>query len=125
MPDLVIGGGRRSGAPRPWRAAVIALAMLGVTIVVAWFIYRRSVAYDMPGGSVGGAISWQTQSNSTPTLAFGNSSLVWNGSIAVLRASGDAHAIGAAHGRLLAPHLPALVRAASPSIQGTVGKGGW
>jgi len=36
-----------------------------------------------------------------------------------------AHAIGAAHGRLLAPWLAATVRAAAPSIQGTVGTGGW
>ncbi|MDQ3341548.1 MAG: C45 family peptidase [Myxococcota bacterium] len=125
MPDLVIGGGRRSGAPRPWRAAVIAVAMLGVTVVVAWFIYRRSVAYDMPGGSVSGAISWQTEPNATPALAFTESSLVWNGSIAVLRVSGDAHTMGAAHGRLLAPHLTSVVGAAAPSIEGTVGKSGW
>ena len=55
MPDLVIGGHRRAGAPlRPWRAGVIAVAMLGVALIVAWFIYRRSVAYDMPGGEVHG-----------------------------------------------------------------------
>ena len=125
MPDLVIGGGRRSGAPRPWRAAVIAVAMLGVTVVVAWFIYRRSVAYEMPSGSVSGAISLQTTPNATPSLAFGASSLGWNGSIAVLHATGDAHAIGAAHGRLLGPHIAGVVAGASPSIQGTVGKGGW
>jgi isopenicillin-N N-acyltransferase-like protein len=124
MPDLVIGGGRRSGAPRPWRAAVIALAMLGVTVIVAWFIYRRSVAYEMPGGSVSGAISWQSTPNGQPSLTFGSSTLSWAGSIAVLRASGDAHAIGAAHGRLLAPHLAPQVRAMAPSISETVGKSG-
>jgi hypothetical protein len=125
MPDLVIGGGRRSGAPRPWRAAVIAVAMLGVTVVVAWFIYRRSVAYEVPAGSVPGAISWETGATGTPVLRFGPSSLAWHGAIAVLRASGDAHAIGAAHGRLLAPNLRAVVAAALPSIEGTVGKTGW
>ena len=125
MPDLVIGGGRRSGAPRPWRAAVIAIAMLGVTVVVAWFIYRRSVAYDMPGGSVSGAISWQTTANATPALTFAGGSLAWNGSIAVLRVAGDGHAMGAQHGRLLAPHLTRVVDAAAPSIEETVGKGGW
>lgn len=125
MPDLVIGGGRRSGAPRPWRAAVIAIAMLGVTIVVAWFIYRRSVAYEVPSGSVTGTLAYQTGSTGTPVLTFGPSSLAWNGAIAVLRASGDAHAIGGAHGRLLAPNLRAAVLAASPSIEGTVGNSGW
>src|SRR5690349_608746 len=122
MPDLVIGGGRRSGAPRPWRAALIALAMLAVTVIVAWFIYRRSVAYEMPGGSVTGGIAWQ--SNTEPSLVFGASSLTWSGSIAVLRASGDAHALGAAHGRLLAPHLAPVVRAMATSISGTVENSG-
>ena len=125
MPDLVIGGGRRSGAPRPWRAAVIAVALLGVAVIVAWFIYRRSVAYEMPGGSVGGVINWESAHAGSPALVFGQGSLTWNGSIAVVRARGDAHAIGAAHGRLLAPQLAPVVRAAAPSIEGTVGRGGW
>jgi len=126
MPDLVIGGRRSGRAPAaPWRSAVIAVAMLGVTVIVAWFIYRRSVAYEIPDGSVSGPISWQTTPNATPALAFGAGSLAWNGSIAVLRTSGDAHAMGAAHGRLLAPHLASVVAAAAPSIEGTVGKSGW
>ena len=117
--------------------------MLGVTVVVAWFIYRRSVAYEMPGGSVAGAISWTAPSGTAPskapsnaqlvsapsltapTLAYGDASLAWSGSIAVLRVSGDAHAIGAAHGRLLAPLLPRVAAGIAPSIEGTVGDTGW
>lgn len=125
MPDLMIGG-RRSAAPRSWRAAVIALAMLGVAVVVTWFIYRRSVAYEVPGGEVRGAISQaQAGPSAPPALVYGTSSLAWTGGIPVLRVVGDAHAIGAAHGRLLAPWLAATVRAAAPSIVGTVGTGGW
>ncbi|HET7501999.1 MAG TPA: C45 family autoproteolytic acyltransferase/hydrolase, partial [Kofleriaceae bacterium] len=129
MPDLVIGG-RRSGAPRPWRAGVIAIAMLAVTVVVTWFIYRRSVSYDMPAGDVQGELaSVQPARGAAPALAFGNASLSWLGGIAVLRASGDAHAIGAAHGRLLAPWLPPIAAAAAPSIAATVSSegvlGGW
>ncbi len=124
MPDLVIGA-RRSGVPRPWRAGVIALAMLGVAVVVGWFIYRRSVAYDMPGGEIHGQISQvQVAPGAPPALVYGNSSLAWLGGIPVLRTTGDAHAIGAAHGRLLAPYLEAIVRAFAPSIEGTVGRGG-
>ncbi|MGN6103974.1 MAG: C45 family autoproteolytic acyltransferase/hydrolase [Kofleriaceae bacterium] len=124
MPDLVIGG-RRSGTLRPWRAGMIALAMLGVAVVVAWFIYRRSVAYDVPGGVVRGGISQvQAAPGAPPALVFGTSSLAWSGGIPVLRVVGDAHALGAAHGRLLAPWLPAAVRAARPSIEQTVGTGG-
>ena len=125
MPELMIGG-RRSAAPRSWRAAVIALAMLGVAAVVTWFIYRRSVAYEMPGGEVRGEISQVQAGPAAPAaLVFGTSSLSWTGGIPVLRVVGDAHAIGAAHGRLLAPWLAAAVRAAAPSIESTVGTGGW
>ncbi|MBX3159552.1 MAG: hypothetical protein KF773_26510 [Deltaproteobacteria bacterium] len=124
MPDLVIGG-RRSLAPRPWRAGVIAIAMLGVAVIVGWFIYRRAVAYDMPGGDVSGEISQvQATPGAPPALLFASSSLSWTGSIPVLRVVGDAHAIGAAHGRLLAPWLTATVAAADPSIEETVGRGG-
>jgi len=128
MPDLVIGG-RRSGFPRPWRAGAIALGMLGVAVIVAWFIYRRSVAYDVPGGSVAGAISVSAAPGTQATLMYGSASLAWTGGIPVLRASGDAHAIGAAHGRLLAPWIQAVHAAWSPSIAGTVTDdgllGGW
>lgn len=125
MPDLVIGG-RRSGMPRPsWRAGVIAVAMLGVAVVVAWFIYKRSVAYDVPPGEVKGAISsTQSAPGATPALSFGASSLTWVGGLPVLRARGDAHAIGAAHGRLLAPLLADVVQASAPSISGTVSDDG-
>jgi hypothetical protein len=124
MPDLVIGG-RRATVPRPWRAGVIALAMLGVAVVVGWFIYRRSVTYDMPGGEVAGPISTlQTAPGAPPALIYGPASLSWLGGLPVLRVSGDAHAIGAAHGRLLAPWISAVVRAANPSIEHTVSDDG-
>ncbi len=124
MPDLVIGG-RRAGVPRPWRSGVIAIAMLGVAVVVAWFIYRRSVAYDMPPGQVQGEIGSAPMAPGAPAaLVYGNASLAWLGGIAVLRVAGDAHAIGAAHGRLLAPWLLPTVLAAAPSIAGTVSDDG-
>jgi isopenicillin-N N-acyltransferase like protein len=120
MPDLVIGG-RRSAFPRPWRAGVIAIALLGVAVVVAWFIYRRSVAYEVPGGEVHGEIAeLQAAPGARPVLAFGRSTLEWMGGLAVLRVTGDAHAIGAAHGRLLAPLLRPVVDAARPSIEATI-----
>jgi isopenicillin-N N-acyltransferase like protein len=104
---------------------VIAVAMLGVAIIVAWFIYRRSVAYDMPGGEVRGEITEaQAAPAAPPALVYGAASLAWQGSLPVLRVAGDAHAIGAAHGRLLAPYVAAQVRACAPSIERTVGRGG-
>lgn len=125
MPDLMIGG-RRSAAPRSWRAGVIAIAMLGVAGVVTWFIYRRAVAYEMPDGDVRGTLAQhQAGSGVPPALVFETASLSWAGAIPVLRLVGDAHTIGAAHGRLLAPWLPAAVRATEPSIDATVGRSGW
>ncbi len=124
VPDLVIGG-RRSGVPRPWRAGVIAVAMLGVALVVGWFIYRRSVSYEVPSGEVSGAItSVQTAPGAPPALMYGSSSLTWVGGLPVLRVAGEAHVIGAAQGRLLAPWLPAVVAAATPSIEHTVSDDG-
>jgi hypothetical protein len=124
MPDLVIGG-RRSGVPRPWRAGVIAVAMLGVAVVVGYFIYRRSVAYDMPAGTTSGSItSVQTAPGAPPALTYGSSSLSWLGGLPVLRLSGEAHDQGAAHGRLLAPWLAPVAAAALPSIEHTVGTAG-
>jgi Acyl-coenzyme A:6-aminopenicillanic acid acyl-transferase len=100
---------------------MIALALVGVMVIVAWFIFRRSVAYDMPAGEVQGEIVEKPGAPGTPPmLVWGNSSLSWVGSVPVLRVTGDAHAIGAAHGRLLAPALAASVRAAAPSIENTV-----
>src|SRR5262249_13974170 len=112
---------RRSVGPRSWRAGMIALALVGVMVIVAWFIFQRSVAYDMPAGEVQGDIAQRQAAPGTPpTLTFGPSSLTWAGSVPVLRITGDAYAIGAAHGRLLAPALAAMVRAAAPSIENTV-----
>jgi len=120
MPDLVIGG-RRSAFPRPWRAAGIAFALLSVVLVVAWFIYRRSVAYEVPGGEAHGEIiGTQSAPGAPPVLAYNGSTLEWLGGIAVLRTQGESHAIGAAHGRLLAPLIAPVIRAAKPSIEGTV-----
>ena len=124
MPDLVIGG-RRASAPRPWRSAVIAIAMLGVAVVVASFIYRRSISYDVPAGATAGELSSvQAGPGAPPALVYGDASLTWLGGLAVLRVTGDPHAIGAAHGRLLAPWLPAMTAATAPSIAATVARDG-
>lgn len=124
MPDLVIGS-RRNSPPRPWRAGAFALAMIGVTGIVAWFIFRRSVAYDVPPGDVHGDLAYaQTAPGTEPRLTYNTSSLSWVGGIPVARLAGDAHAIGAAHGRLLATLIPPVVAAHKPSIEATVSDDG-
>ncbi|HSD90952.1 MAG TPA: C45 family autoproteolytic acyltransferase/hydrolase [Kofleriaceae bacterium] len=120
MPDLVIGA-RRSAFPRPWRAAGIALALIGMALIVAWFIYRKSVAYEVPDGQVTGeVVGTQEAPGAPPLLTFGGSSLEWQGGIAVLRSTGESHVIGAAHGRLLGPLVAPVIHAAKPSIEATV-----
>ena len=47
MPDLVIGS-RRASPGRALRATGLLVALGATALVVAWFIYRRSVAYDIP-----------------------------------------------------------------------------
>jgi isopenicillin-N N-acyltransferase like protein len=125
MPDLVIGG-RRAGVARPWRAGVIVVAMIGVAVVVAWFIYRRTVAYDVPSGEVHGEITWTPPAPGTvPSVTYGRASLAWLGGIAVLHVAGDPHEIGASHGRLLAPWLRPIAAVDALSIAGTVSDDGW
>src|SRR5687768_16499939 len=105
MADLVIGA-RRQGPPRTWRAAFFAALLVLGALIVAWFIYRRSVSYDVPGGTPPRAPVVVTQDGgASPRLTYGDASLAWSGRIAVLRASGDPHTIGAAQGRLLAAEV--------------------
>jgi hypothetical protein len=123
---LLIGNRRPNNPAQPWRTGAISFAMVAVALVVTWFIYRRSVAYDMPPGEARGELAWRRDpATAPPLLTYNSSTLGWQGGIAVLHASGDAHAIGAAHGRLLAPLLPAVVRAHAPTIEATVSDDGW
>lgn len=99
--------------------------MSSVVLVVAWFIYRRSVTYEVPGGEVHGEIvGTQAGPGAAPRLTFGSSTLEWLGGIAVVRTGGEAHAIGAAHGRLLAPLIGPVIRATRSSIENTVSDDG-
>lgn len=125
MPDLVIGS-RRASPGRALRATGLLVA-LGVTaLVVAWFIYRRSVAYEIPDGEPPSvALEAARADGAEPRLRWGDAELRYVGSIAVVRASGEPFAIGAAHGRLLAPRLPATLDAIAPSIDALSGPGGW
>src|SRR5689334_4685223 len=103
MADLVIGG-RRANPQRAVRAVALVAAVIVVAFVVAWFIYRRAVSYEVPGGAAAADpfVMDTAVGAGTPRLRYGSASLSWAGSIAVLRADGDPHAIGAAEGRFLA-----------------------
>lgn len=116
MSDLVVGT-RRAVTGKPWRAGAIALAILITATVVAWFIYRKSVSYDMPNVVVEGTLGNDHPNGELAALRFGASTLQYRGGIAVLRTSGEPHQMGAAHGRLLAGELRHFVDVAKPSIE--------
>ncbi|MEZ4404818.1 MAG: hypothetical protein R3B06_32820 [Kofleriaceae bacterium] len=125
MPDLVIGG-RRASPQRSLRAAGLLVALVFTAFVVAWFIYRRSVAYEMPGGEpVATPVVLEQPAGLGPRLRWGDATLGHAGDLVVLRATGEPFTIGAAQGRLLADHLGPTARAMAPSIDGLAGAGGW
>ncbi len=124
---LVIGGGRRIGGPRLLRNIGIAVLVVLVALLVSYIIYRRVVAYAVPGGSVPGdpLVMRAAESAEAPAvLGYGASSLGYSGRIAVLRLVGKPHTLGASHGRLLGDEVAALADAMDPSIEDSVGTGG-
>jgi Acyl-coenzyme A:6-aminopenicillanic acid acyl-transferase len=130
MRDLMIGH-RRTGQPRPGRAAVIGLGLLAAAGVVTWFIFERSVTYEPPHGEASGTIRWSFPAGPTgPTgepgaLVYRDTQLRWNGGIAVLRLRGDAHAMGVAHGRLLSDSLASRDVATGVFDGLSRGRGSW
>jgi hypothetical protein len=129
MGDLVIGS-RRHGPPRTWRAAFFAALLVVGALVVAWFIYRRAVSYDVPAGAPPRApVVVVPAPDGTARLGYGEASLAWRGRIAVLRVAGDPHALGAAQGRLLGREAAAAAATVQPAIDAAAGRdgllGGW
>ncbi len=125
MPDLVIGS-RRYTPQRALRATGMLVGLVVTAFVVAYFIYRRSVAYDVPSGQPASApvVLFQPMPGAAPLLRWGKSTLTTLGDIQVLRTGGEPFAIGAAHGRLLAERLPAVVGSLAPTIDAIIGNSG-
>ena len=125
MPDLVIGS-RRASPGRALRATGMLVGLVITAFVVGWFIYRRSVAYDVPGGEPTAApVVLEQPSGAPPRLRWADASLAHLGELVVLRARGEPFAIGAAQGRLLAERLPPMARAVTPCLEAIAGRGGW
>lgn len=127
MGDLVIGQ-RRIGQPRPWRAAVIGLGLCGAAVVAAWFIFERSVTYELPDGEVGGAVQWlaPARPGERGALAYRSSRLTWRGGLPVLHLEGSVAELGAARGRLLGPELERAAPSARAALAALVrGRGSW
>ncbi len=125
MPDLVIGS-RRASPQRALRTTGLLVGLVVTAFVVAWFIYRRSVAYEVPSGEpVAAPIELEETAGAGTRLRWADASLSYRNNLVVLRASGEPFAIGAAQGRLLAERLPAMAAAWAPTIDALAGTGGW
>lgn len=132
MGDLVIGQ-RRIGQPRPWRAAVIGLGLCGAAAVAAWFIFERSVTYELPAGEVGGVVQWMAPElgergmlGERGALTYRSSRLTWRGGLPVLHLEGSVAELGAARGRLLGPAIERAVPSALAALAALVrGRGSW
>jgi hypothetical protein len=118
MSELLIGG-RKSRRISTVRATSLTLLVVLAAVLVAWFIYGRSVTYDVPEGNVVSApiVVAAPTGGATPELRFGDASLSRVGELSVLRISGEAHDLGAATGRLLGG---AVTRTSEPLRQAII-----
>lgn len=130
MRDLMIGT-RRPGQPRAWRAAVIGMGLLVAALVVAWFIFERSVTYEPPeekAGEASGSLQWAEPEAASAgdggALVYKGARLEWRGGLAVLRVAGSGQAIGAAHGKLLPEGVAATGEVAERSFEELAGGDG-
>ncbi len=121
MSELVIGSRRPNRHPR-LRSAAIAAAIVLLASLVAYLVFQRLVSYREPDGPVP---SGQVEARAEGHIAWGEGcSLAHRGGIAVLRAVGKPHTLGACHGRLLGA---AVAQAAAPlerAIEQAVPRGG-
>jgi Acyl-coenzyme A:6-aminopenicillanic acid acyl-transferase len=125
MRDLMIGS-RRSSQPRPWRAALIGVGLVAAAGVVAWFIFERSVTYDLPAIPATPAKPSAMPVLAFDSLSYGAARLQWNGGIAVLRVTGDSLSLGLGHGRLLTDQMAGATAIAQRSFDPLVkGSGLW
>jgi len=120
--ELVIGARRPNRHPRI-RSAAIAGVLLLLACLVSYLVFQRLVSYREPSGPVPeGKVTALTDGR----LAWGDGcSLTHRGGIAVLRAVGKPHTLGACHGRLFGA---AVAESASPlddAIAAAVPPGGF
>ena len=122
MSELVIGSRRPNRHPR-LRSAAIAAGLLLLAGLVSYLVFRRLVSYREPDGAVP---SGRVEARADGQLAWGEGcSLAHRGGIAVLRAVGKPHTLGACHGRLLGA---AVGQASAPlrrAIEAAVPPGGF
>jgi hypothetical protein len=100
-PEIVLGGGKRTPPrSRGVRPFLVAFALVGLALTVAYIVFRRATTYAVPEGNPKG------------TLRAEGTRLVWDaddvastleraGDLWVIRAGGEPYRLGVATGRLL------------------------
>ena len=120
--ELVIGARRAKRHPR-LRSAAIAAALVILACLVSYLVFKRLVSYREPSGPMP---EGRIEAHSDGRLAWGDGcTLVHRGGLAVLRAVGKPHTLGACHGRMLGA---AVAESASPlgrAIDAAVPPGGF
>lgn len=127
MADIIVGG-RRSNPQRNLRGVAIAVVLLLMCALVAYFIYERVVSYSRPSISVPRRSLVMLEDDTTDSgtrLGAGQSSLAYSGTIRVLRLSGQPIDLGAAHGRLLGDAVSEAMEPLTPTITEAVASGGF
>lgn len=118
-------GTRRAGSRRRLKAALGLVGVCALVAVVAYTLYRRVVAYEMPEGSApSGAIEAGTGASGA-TVVLGPASLAHAGRVTHVSLDGDVHALGAQHGRLLRERVREVAATLAPTVAHTVDDDGF
>jgi isopenicillin-N N-acyltransferase like protein len=127
LADIIVGG-RRSNPQRNLRGLAVALVLLFMCGLVAYFIYQRVVSYSRPvvrGHRQPLIMIEGDASDPAPRVGVAGSSLSYSGTIAVLRTSGEPAALGVSHGRLLGDQLSEASAPLVSTITQAVSRGGF
>jgi len=120
MADIIIGS-RRPRTTSPWRTVAVVSVLVAVAVITATVTFGRLTRYPHPAGDVANA---PLTAGDDGLLRFGAASLERRGRLNVVRVSGTPHAIGAAHGRLLAEAFGPIATSLLPTLDNAISTDG-
>jgi len=119
--ELVIGARRPNRHPR-LRSAAIAAVLLLLACLVSYLIFQRLVSYREPSGSLPDG---RVEAQPDGALVWGPCALTHRGGVAVLKAVGKPHTLGACHGRLLGAEVAVAAAPLRRAVESAVPRGGF